>query len=212
MAESDEDAEHCSNVDEQKSVNERKEVMILLNNSSKKRIQSNRIGETENNGKIVDIAISEVVPNKKLKRVRNSFQADEDSNVELDIIVVEESHRKDRAEKSEPSLSRASITETEPPTIQTNKSSPKPSKEVVIIQENPTKLHNNITSELLRPKTKIDGIVSSTEAFDANNEETYFALTLLGIMKRLSPKNRAIAKCHILSYLTELEYGPSSLT
>lgn len=56
-----------------------------------------------------------------------------------------------------------------------------------------------------------DLMVSSTEKTDSNNEETYFALSLVGILKRLSPHKRAIAKCHILSYLTELEYGPSDL-
>lgn len=56
-----------------------------------------------------------------------------------------------------------------------------------------------------------DLMVSSTERTDSNNEETYFALSLVGILKRLSPHKRAIAKCHILSYLTELEYGPSDL-
>lgn len=57
-----------------------------------------------------------------------------------------------------------------------------------------------------------EGIVSSSEAVDSNNEETYFAMSLVGILKRLPPHKRAIAKCHILSYLTELEYGSSSLS
>lgn len=58
----------------------------------------------------------------------------------------------------------------------------------------------------------VEGIVSSSEAVDSNNEETYFAMSLVGILKRLPPHKRAIAKCHILSYLTELEYGSSSLS
>lgn len=61
-------------------------------------------------------------------------------------------------------------------------------------------------------KANIDGVVSSSETVDSNSEETYFALSLVGILKRLPPHKRAIAKCHILSYLTELEYGSSKLS
>lgn len=61
-------------------------------------------------------------------------------------------------------------------------------------------------------RTSTEGIVSSSETVDSNNEETYFAMSLVGILKRLNPHKRAIAKCHILSYLTELEYGSSSLS
>lgn len=53
----------------------------------------------------------------------------------------------------------------------------------------------------------VDLLVSSTEKYDSNSEETYFALSLVGILKRLPPHKRAMAKCHILNYLTELEYG-----
>lgn len=47
----------------------------------------------------------------------------------------------------------------------------------------------------------------SLDSAESNNEETYFALSLIGTLKRLDPRKRAIAKCNILSYLTELEYG-----
>lgn len=46
---------------------------------------------------------------------------------------------------------------------------------------------------------------------ETNDEETYFVLSLVGIFKRLSPHKRALAKCNILRYLTELEYGSSSI-
>lgn len=49
------------------------------------------------------------------------------------------------------------------------------------------------------------------DSVDANNEETYFALSLIGIFKRLPPQKRAVAKCNILRYLTELEYGSSAI-
>lgn len=39
-----------------------------------------------------------------------------------------------------------------------------------------------------------------------DNEETFFALSLVEILKRLPHKKRAKAKCHIINYLTELEY------
>lgn len=61
-------------------------------------------------------------------------------------------------------------------------------------------------------RSSSDGIVSSSETVDDNKEETYFALSLVGILKRLPPNKRAHAKCHILSYLTELEYGSSSIS
>lgn len=46
---------------------------------------------------------------------------------------------------------------------------------------------------------------------ESNNEETYFALSLIGALKRLNPRKRAIAKCNILKYLTNLEYADASL-
>lgn len=40
---------------------------------------------------------------------------------------------------------------------------------------------------------------------DVTNEETFFALSMAENLKRLSPKKRAEAKCHIIQYLSELE-------
>lgn len=68
----------------------------------------------------------------------------------------------------------------------------------------------NAVSTHVEPLNHGDLLVSSSEQADSNNEETYFALSLVGILKRLPPQKRAIAKCHILNYLTELEYGSSS--
>lgn len=87
-------------------------------------------------------------------------------------------------------------------------------KQVVIKKPSPSIVVNkNSTNKITPPAQPVpsnaDLLVSSTEKTDSNNEETYFALSLVGILKRLSPHKRAIAKCHILSYLTELEYGPS---
>lgn len=84
--------------------------------------------------------------------------------------------------------------------------------------------HDESIKELENLLSKVDKTIasnSSTEAnvssscnesIDTNKEDTYFALSLAGILKRLPPHKRAIAKCHILTYLTELEYGSSSLS
>lgn len=53
----------------------------------------------------------------------------------------------------------------------------------------------------------LDALVSSSDANEPNNEEMYFALSLVGILKRLPPHKRAKAKCHIMNYLTGLEFG-----
>lgn len=83
----------------------------------------------------------------------------------------------------------------------------KPSPSIVVNKDST----NKITPSAQPVPSNTDLLVSSTEKTDSNNEETYFALSLVGILKRLSPHKRALAKCHILSFLTELEYGPSEL-
>lgn len=63
------------------------------------------------------------------------------------------------------------------------------------------------------PEESSNGLASElsksllARANPAGNEETFFALSLVEILKRLPHKKRAIAKCHIITYLTELEYG-----
>lgn len=44
-------------------------------------------------------------------------------------------------------------------------------------------------------------------AIESHDEETLFALSLVGTLKRLPPQKLAVAKCHILTYLMQLEYG-----
>lgn len=87
-------------------------------------------------------------------------------------------------------------------------------KQIVIKKTSPSIVVNQETTNKITPSAQpvasnADLMVSSTEKTDSNNEETYFALSLVSSLKRLSPHKRAIAKCHILSYLTELEYGRS---
>lgn len=79
--------------------------------------------------------------------------------------------------------------------------------------ENMSKIPKQLTNSEKHPlKHCADGLVTSTDMIDSNNEETYFALSLVGILKRLPAHKKALAKCHILNYLTELEYGSISST
>lgn len=39
------------------------------------------------------------------------------------------------------------------------------------------------------------------------DEVQFFALSIVGDLKRLTPQNRSIAKCHITQYLADLKYG-----
>lgn len=79
--------------------------------------------------------------------------------------------------------------------------------------ENMSKIPKQMTNSEKHPlKHCADGLVTSTDMIDSNNEETYFALSLVGILKRLPAHKKALAKCHILNYLTELEYGSISST
>lgn len=50
---------------------------------------------------------------------------------------------------------------------------------------------------------------SNTNPSESHDEETLFALSLVGTLKRLAPQKLAAAKCHILTYLMQLEYGDS---
>lgn len=47
----------------------------------------------------------------------------------------------------------------------------------------------------------------SLEAVAGKTEDTYFALSLVGSLERLSARKRATAKLHILQYLTELAFA-----
>lgn len=47
----------------------------------------------------------------------------------------------------------------------------------------------------------------TANAIGSHDEATLFALSLVGTLKRLPPRKLLTAKCHILTYLTQLEYG-----
>lgn len=61
-----------------------------------------------------------------------------------------------------------------------------------------------------RDEEVIEGPRSRANPIDSNDEETLFALSLVGTLKRLPPPKLAAAKCHILTYLMQLEYGDAS--
>lgn len=181
----------------------------MLNNSKNTRVDKlNK--QNDQNAKEIDITTSStqvVTLNKDVKRKRNRLSRD-DKDVEVDFIVVQEDQPEDEINKKEQSPSkkmRSGIQQST--TEQEQEQDPLFNR---LDESSPSKSQKpQIKPDLLRSRISTDGIVSSTEAFDANHEETYFALSLLGTMRRLTPHKRAIAKCHILSYLTELEYGSS---
>lgn len=204
MAESEEDEDKSEQTTEStESTNDQNKVIILLNKSPNARIQQSQV-------KIQDTQTSKIVQVKDLKRNRKVI--DDDKEMEVDLIVLGNDDESQKANEDESEPGKKLRVEIESTTNQAKESSPKKltkisTEEVFIIQSQP-----QIAADSLRPRKSIDGIVSSSEAFDTNNEDRYFALSLLGTLKRLTPHKRAIAKCHILSYLTELEYGSSSLT
>lgn len=68
------------------------------------------------------------------------------------------------------------------------------------------------SSEIRSPVKTMAQPLKSLNNIETNDEETYFALSLIGTLKRLPPHKRALAKCHIINYLTELEYGKLTLS
>lgn len=213
MAESEEDVEQ-SQSDANESTNDDNNFTIVLNKSSNARNRLDK--QSDESAKEIDITTSStqiVTLNMDVKRKRNLLSLD-DKDAEVDIIMVQEDSIKSEINEKEQISSKKlrtgiqeTTTEQEPISNRLNESVSKVSSELIIIPSKSQK--SQIKPDLLRSRISTDGIVSSTEAFDANNEETYFALSLLGTMRRLTPHKRAIAKCHILSYLTELEYGSS---
>lgn len=150
-------------------------------------------------------------------KILNRNVRQNNKNIEIDFIIfgeqsqepiqMEESEQISREEESVQSACKNKRLRFESSINQPNKSSQKENIEKMLTRKAdvPKKL------DAAMVKSSSDGIVSSSEIVDDNKEETYFALSLVGILKRLTPHKRAIAKCHILSYLTELEYGSSSL-
>lgn len=62
-------------------------------------------------------------------------------------------------------------------------------------------------SDVSSSTNKSNDMVASGSIHISNEEDKYFALTLIGMLQRISPQKKAFAKVNILRYLTELEYG-----
>lgn len=77
-----------------------------------------------------------------------------------------------------------------------------------IFTPSPTKATAASVAEIIASGTTQ---ITLPDANDSSNDDTYFVLSLIGTFKRLPPQKRAIAKCNILRYLTELEYGTSAI-
>lgn len=156
-------------------------------------------------------------PTSETKILNRNIMRQNNKNIEIDFIIfgehgqepikLEESEQISREGESVQSASKNKRLRFESSINRPNESSQKELNEEMLTREAdvPKKLGASMV------KSSSDGIVSSSEIVDDNKEETYFALSLVGILKRLTPHKRAIAKCHILSYLTELEYGSNSL-
>lgn len=206
MAESEEEPEQCQH-ETIESSNEQNQVLILLNKSANTGNQQR---------KSTNVSIKQIPDkslDKKIMSVMKRKNVTEERDEEIDFIVLEEnsqesfenSHDSVENEEHYQISSKKMCFEIE----QTTHESSQPEEVEEIATQKPAA---QTISDVMVPRISTDGTVSSSETVDANNEETYFALSLVGILKRLPPHKRAIAKCHILSYLTELEYGSSSLS
>lgn len=147
---------------------------------------------------------------------RPSTDDNNDIELEVDLIVVDEKETDQSTESNEngqtPATNRKRLRlEVEPLISQPNESSPNVEKDQPISSKVKSPSIPQRTSPPQSRKS-VEEIVSSSEVFDANSEDKYFALSILGTLRRLTPHKRALAKCHILSYLTEIEYGNSNAT
>lgn len=209
MAESEDEAEQSAS-ETPESSSEPNEVVILLNktpNSQAKQLQNAATRNTYSKSRKPTPSKTISVPEHGKNDVQVKFIVLEDKSTEPKRMNDDENTIRTEDNESGPSSTKKSRLE---PTSQQTDEFPKqdsPEENIVQLKDPVQKSPKPI---LLQSNT--EGIVSSSEAVDSNNEETYFALSLVGILKRLPPHKRAIAKCHILSYLTELEYGSSSIS
>ncbi|XP_031628417.1 PH domain-containing protein DDB_G0275795-like [Contarinia nasturtii] len=218
MGESEEEEQEQEQEQEQsqtESIKSSDEVVVLLNQMVKfrertqlqfKQSPKKRTIENDANTKPEEKEAEKMILNDlKRKPIENLLQSLEDADDEINYILLEDKSQDSiEPEDNEPNTSKKIRIE-----IEQNQSNGISQEEKVdkIVQKSGTP----IKPAVIVARNNVDGVVSSSETVDRNNEETYFALSLVGILKRLPPHKRAIAKCHILSYLTELEYGSSSL-
>lgn len=77
----------------------------------------------------------------------------------------------------------------------------------IIAQRKPKPQRKHRKSTSARKPSHPAGGAISLEAVAGRTEDTYFALSLVGSLERLSARKRATAKLHILQYLTELAFA-----
>lgn len=193
-------------------------VTILLNNSRNAQIPNDNTIQMVKRPKATELTAARKILQKYSNRVQQHSSTHDNNEIELevDLIVVNDKETTDQTTESNeneheneetPTNHKRLRLEVEPLINQPNESSPNEEEE----SKSPAvpKAANQSQSQ---PRKSIEEIVSSSEAFDTNSEDKYFALSILGTLRRLTPHKRALAKCHILSYLTEIEYGNSNST
>lgn len=200
-------------------------VTILLNNSRNAQISTDDTIQMVKTPKAADLAAAKKTMKKYSNRVQHPPSTEEDNTeieLEVDLIVVDDKKTDQETESNENEESATNCKrlrlEVEPLINLPNESSPHGEKD----SNSPTVPKCTNVAQIAepqqqppsqpQPRKSIEEIVSSSEAFDANSEDKYFALSILGTLRRLTPHKRALAKCHILSYLTEIEYGNSNST
>lgn len=221
MAESDEEPEQNGGKDTTSPTNGESKVVILLN----------KMTDTQPK-KPVNTTIRKLHNKQPTKSSRNTSKRkadagqhpaqsrhDNDKDDEIDFIVLEENGQEAVADEANQNDQRACKKMRIKIDKTANESKKEEKIEEITAQPQatppPKSNGNNLLPHLrllpLLPRQSTDGVVSSTEAFDSDNEDIYYALSLVSTFKRLSPHKRAIAKCHIQRILTEIEYGSSSL-
>lgn len=102
-------------------------------------------------------------------------------------------------DSSGPVISKSSV----PMHHQENEITDNASPEIVVIDHGASDGKSSAQEAIVLPR-------SNANLIDSHDEETLFALSLVGSLKRLPPQKFAAAKCHILTYLMNLEYGDAT--
>lgn len=184
--------------------NEENELIIMLNNPQDGQIFTDNIKQEDGEPKkSADTSPAKMLLKKDSNRKQHppEDEGNDSAREPYHLIVVEEKNPSIESNENgqTPATNKRIRLEIEPMSKnQVNESS----QNMVHVAKNPP--------VPMQPRKSIEEIVSSSEAFDTNNEDKYFALSILGTLRRLTPHKRALAKCHILSYLTEIEYGNSN--
>lgn len=205
-------------------------VTILLNSSLYPRISADNTIQMVKKPKAADLTAARKILKKYSNRLQHHPSTDDNNEIELevDLIVVDDKKTDQTSESNETEQTSTNCKrlrlEVEPLINQPNESSPSVENESegpsvsqpANLSQTQSQLQPHQQSQLQPqsqpPRKSIEEIVSSSEAFDTNSEDKYFALSILGTLRRLTPHKRALARNHILSYLTEIEYGSSNST